>query len=287
MLTCHLRIFFEMSVQVFVHCLIALFIFLLSSFKSYLYILDKSLLQIFSPSLDYLLILLMMSFAEQKFLKKHSLSITSFMDNNLSFMDSAVSKNSLPWLQSTKLLPVLSSRYFTVLHFPITSMVHCELIFVKAVRSVSRFTRFTFAPWKKSYDQPRQHIKKLSFCRWISSFSSTICWKDYLYTKSFFKDQSTMRVYCWAILFYQSIFIFFWQNHIVLIIVKVKLPSRVRLFATPWTVAYQASPSMGFSRQEYWGGLPFPSLADLPDPGIKPGSPALQADALPSELGLH
>ena len=52
---------------------------------------------------------------------------------------------------------------------------------------------------------------------------------------------------------------------------------------TPWTVAYQASPSMGFSRQEYWSGLPFPSPADLPDPGIKPGSPALQADALPSE----
>ena len=56
--------------------------------------------------------------------------------------------------------------------------------------------------------------------------------------------------------------------------------SRVRLFATPWTVAYQAPPSMGFSRQEYWGGLPSPSPAALPDPGIEPGSPALQADAL-------
>ena len=65
--------------------------------------------------------------------------------------------------------------------------------------------------------------------------------------------------------------------------VKVKLLSHVRLFVTPWTVAYQASPSMGFSRQEYWSGLPFPSPVDLPDPGIKPGSPALQADALPSE----
>ena len=43
--------------------------------------------------------------------------------------------------------------------------------------------------------------------------------------------------------------------------------SRVRLFMTPWTVAYQASPSMGFSRQEYWSGLPFPSPGDLPDPG--------------------
>ena len=53
--------------------------------------------------------------------------------------------------------------------------------------------------------------------------------------------------------------------------------------ATPWTVAYQASLSMGFFRQEYWSGLPFPSPGDLPDPGIKPKSPALKADALPSE----
>ena len=65
--------------------------------------------------------------------------------------------------------------------------------------------------------------------------------------------------------------------------VKVKSLSRVRLFVTPWTVAYQAPPSMGSSRQECWSGLPFPSPGDLPDPGIKPGSPALQADALPSE----
>ena len=49
---------------------------------------------------------------------------------------------------------------------------------------------------------------------------------------------------------------------------------------TPWTVACQAPLSMGFSRQEYWSGLPFPSLGDLPDPGIKPASPALQADSL-------
>ena len=65
--------------------------------------------------------------------------------------------------------------------------------------------------------------------------------------------------------------------------VKLKLLSRVQLFETPWTVAYQAPPSMGFSRQEYWSGLPFPSPEDLPDPGIEPESPTLQADALPSE----
>ena len=63
----------------------------------------------------------------------------------------------------------------------------------------------------------------------------------------------------------------------------VKSLSRVRLFATSWTVAYQAPWSMGFSRQEYWSGLPFPSPGYLPNPGIKPGSPALQTDALPSE----
>ena len=66
--------------------------------------------------------------------------------------------------------------------------------------------------------------------------------------------------------------------------VKVKLLSPVELFATPWTVAYQAPKSMGFSRQEYWSGLSFPSPGDLSDPGIEPGSPALQSDALPSEL---
>ena len=52
---------------------------------------------------------------------------------------------------------------------------------------------------------------------------------------------------------------------------------------TPWTVTCQAPLSMEFSRQEYWSGLPFPSLRDLPDAGIKARSPALQADSLPSE----
>ena len=51
---------------------------------------------------------------------------------------------------------------------------------------------------------------------------------------------------------------------------------------TPWSVAYQAPLSMGFSRQGYWSGLPFPSPGDLPNPEIEPGSPALQADTLPS-----
>ena len=64
---------------------------------------------------------------------------------------------------------------------------------------------------------------------------------------------------------------------------SLKSLSHVQLFAFPWTVAHQAPLSMEFFRQEYWNGLPFPSPGDLPDPGIEPGSPALQADSLPSE----
>ena len=63
----------------------------------------------------------------------------------------------------------------------------------------------------------------------------------------------------------------------------MKSLSCVQLFGTPWTVAYQAPPSMGFSRQEYWSRLPFPSPGDLPNPGIELRSPAFQADALTSE----
>ena len=61
---------------------------------------------------------------------------------------------------------------------------------------------------------------------------------------------------------------------------KAKSLSRVRLFVTPWTVAYQAPLSMGFSRQDYWSGLPFPSPGDLPDPGTEPRFPTLEADSL-------
>ena len=59
--------------------------------------------------------------------------------------------------------------------------------------------------------------------------------------------------------------------------------SSIRLFVTPWTVAYQAPLSMEFSRQEYWSGQPVLSPGNLPNPGIKTGSPALQVDSLPSE----
>ena len=61
----------------------------------------------------------------------------------------------------------------------------------------------------------------------------------------------------------------------IMVKVKVKSLSGVRLFATLWTIVHQAPQSMEFSRQEYWSGLPFPSPGDLPNPGIEPRSPAL------------
>ena len=69
-----------------------------------------------------------------------------------------------------------------------------------------------------------------------------------------------------------------------IIVSKCQSLSRARLFVTPQTAAHQAPLSMRFSRQEYWSGLPFPSPGDISNPGIKPGSPALQADSLLTEL---
>ena len=85
------------------------------------------------------------------------------------------------------------------------------------------------------------------------------------------------------------LFIFFMYNssEIVLEILCVCVCyslSHAPLFVTPWTVAHHAPLSMGFSSQGYWNGLPFPSPGNLPNPSIKPGSPALQADSFPSEL---
>ena len=78
---------------------------------------------------------------------------------------------------------------------------------------------------------------------------------------------------------YEYISILYWS-----LVSEVKLLSHVRLFAIPWTVAYQSPPPMEFSRQEYWSGLPFPTPGDLPDPEMEPRSPTLQADALSPEL---
>ena len=81
----------------------------------------------------------------------------------------------------------------------------------------------------------------------------------HLYSKRFWEEEGDTTL---TSLFFQ------YRIVILFYFVIVKSPSRVRLFATPWTVAYQAPPSMGFSRQQYWSGLPFPSPEDLPDPGL-------------------
>ena len=82
------------------------------------------------------------------------------------------------------------------------------------------------------------------------------------------------------------------HSHTSFLLSSLKLLSHVLLFVTLWTIAYQASLSMGFSRQEYWSGLPFPSPGDLSNPGIKSRFSGLEADTLTSEspgkpLAIH
>ena len=86
-------------------------------------------------------------------------------------------------------------------------------------------------------------------------------------------------LHCRQILYYLS-----HQGSPKRLVVVFQSLSRVRFFATPWTVVHQAPLSMEFPRQECWSGLTFPSPGDLPDPGIEPGSPAFQAVSLPTEL---
>ena len=92
-------------------------------------------------------------------------------------------------------------------------------------------------------------------------------------------DNSPLSIFFFQIFSPSLWLVFSWSEHCISW--KVKSLNCVRLFEAPWTIAYQVPLSMGVS--ECWSGLPFPSPRDLPDPGIEPGSPSLQADALPSE----
>jgi len=96
-------------------------------------------------------------------------------------------------------------------------------------------------------------------------------WLSYLSFLNILKKQSIVNSQC-CINFRCTVkwFSYTWS--------EVKSLSRVRLFATPWTVAYRAPLSMGFSRQEYWSAVPFLSPGELPDPGIKPGSLAISSE---------
>ena len=112
--------------------------------------------------------------------------------------------------------------------------------------------------------------------------NATFKWTNSIDNNSILQYYSLLNSYYEQVLF-QVLYLFYLILTIILFNVNVKSLSRVRLFATPWTVAYQAPLSMGFSRQQYWSGLPFLSQGDLPDLGIEPGSPSLQTDALQSE----
>ena len=105
------------------------------------------------------------------------------------------------------------------------------------------------------------------FCSWITLTGEEARQAGNIHYVSFMRSSSPGTVK-------------FWQSFML-------TPDHVWLSATLWTVAYQALPSMGFSRQEYWSGLPFPSPGDLPNPGIEPWSSTLQADALTSEPAAH
>ena len=105
-------------------------------------------------------------------------------------------------------------------------------------------------------------------------------------TSVFSWQNSIIHCPAYLIYFYMDIFIFQISHNVYILLLKLESESEVAqscpTLCDRWTVAHQAPPSMGFSRQEYWSGLPFPSPGDLPDPGIEPRSPTLQADALTS-----
>ena len=139
---------------------------------------------------------------------------------------------------------------------------------------------------------------KYSAIKWRLRYSlSKIAFKRIIYYNSIWVQLkhlsvfSLFKIFNWRIIALQCCVIYChtltWISHkytwVSYVCKWVKSLSRVRLFATPWTVAHQAPPSMGFSRQEYWSGLPIPSPGDLPNPGIEPRSPTLWADALTSE----
>ena len=150
------------------------------------------------------------------------------------------------------------------------------------------------APWNKSYDKLRQHVKKYrQYFANKGPNSQSYGFPIVIYEcrSSTIKKAEQQRIYVYKLQSLEKTL----QSSLDCKEIKPVNPkgnqswifferTDARLFATLWTVAHQAPPSMGFSRQEYWSRLPFPSPGYLPNPGIEPGSPALQADALTAEL---
>ena len=161
---------------------------------------------------------------------------------------------------------MLSSKSFLVSGLTFRSLIHSEFIFLYGVRKYYNFILLHVAVQFSQYHS----LKRLSLLHCI-----------FLPPLSTYKLPIGVWVHFWAFylvpLVYGSVFVPV-PYCLVCSVVCVKSLSRVRLFAIPWTPL-----SMEFSRQEYWSGLPFPSLGDLPNPGVEPRIPALQADALSSE----
>ena len=136
-------------------------------------------------------------------------------------------------------------------------------------RGCAKFT-FTTCAWEFLLF----YILNSTWYIYIFSFYFCICWMAMLVI---INRYFIMVIFCISLMAFHIYWSFVYPQN------GVKSLSCVWLFVTPWTVAYQAPPSLGFSRQEYRSGLPFPSPGDLPNPGFEPRSPVLQADALPSK----
>ena len=139
--------------------------------------------------------------------------------------------------------------------------------------------------WLKSDLQSWPHETIFSYCHKTSFMSSHGCWwhtplkkKYVLFGISCGTNETQLFDFCSCS---SSVYFFpqwIWRGGTLLLLL-LSCFSRVWVFATPWTVACQAPLPLGFSRQEYWSGLPFASPEDLPHPRIKPSTPALQVDS--------
>ena len=135
----------------------------------------------------------------------------------------------------------------------------------KKVKSLSHIRLFA-TPWTVAYQAPPS-----------MGFSRQECWSGLPFPSP--GDLSTQELNPGLLHCRQTLYCL---SHHCEVMMSQSL-SRVHLFVALWTVIHQAPLSMGFSGQEHWSGLPFPSLEDLPNPGIEPRSPTLQVDSLPSE----
>ena len=213
---------------------------------------------------------------------------------------------------SESVLPMFSSRSFIVSGLTFRSLIHCEFIFICGVRKWSSIILLQVV------DQFSQHhlLKRLSLlgcifwpplskircpyvCGFISGLSVLVFSLLILGIAPEIANFPSILLFSPFLLciekpvfggyifeFYGSFCLIFFLSYFFLLLWKkwkCHLLSGVWLFMTVWTIACKASLSMGFSSQEYWSGLPFPSPGDFPHPGIKPRSPGLQADSLPSE----